>query len=74
MLKVVVESSSIAAIGYAASSRTLEIEFRNGGLYRYQGVPAEDHRALMAAESKGQFVNRFIKPRYDVERVQGTRR
>lgn len=74
MLRVVVESSSIASIGYTASSKTLEVQFRNGGVYQYLGVSSNEHRALMAASSKGQFLNECIKPRFDVVRVDGARR
>jgi hypothetical protein len=34
-----VESSNIAAIGYESASATLEVEFMNGTLYEYYGVP-----------------------------------
>lgn len=46
-----VESSSLASVGYEEWTRTLEVEFRNGGVYHYLDVPASVHRALMTAES-----------------------
>lgn len=55
-----VDSSSVAAVGYDADTRTLEIEFLNGRVYRYFDVPAQEHRALMDADSKGTHVNQCI--------------
>ena len=64
MRRVWVDSSSIAAIGYEAATRQLEIEFREGGdVYRYFDVPGEEYAAFMAAESKGTYLNRVFKAR-----------
>ncbi len=65
-----VESSSLASVGYEEWTRTLEVEFHNGGVYRYLGVPLSVHRALLAAESRGAFLNTRIKPYYPYQRVQ----
>lgn len=46
-----VESSNIAAIGHDGAD--MYVQFKNGGLYCYEGVPHEDYLDLMAAESKG---------------------
>jgi hypothetical protein len=64
MFRVAVNSTSIASIGYDRKKRVLEIEFRlSGDLYRYFDVPEEEHAALMAAESKGTYLNQVLKPR-----------
>ena len=39
-----VESSSLASVGYEERTRTLEVEFHNGGVYQYLEVPASVHR------------------------------
>jgi len=65
-----VESSSLASVGYQEWTRTLEVEFRNGGVYHYLGVPASVHRALMTAESRGAFLNTQIKPRFSCVRLE----
>jgi KTSC domain len=65
-----VESSSLASVGYEEWTRTLEVEFRNGGVYRYLGVPAAVHHALMTADSRGAYLNTRIKPYYPYQRVQ----
>lgn len=59
-----VESDSIAAIGYSGSDAILEVEFNNGGIYQYLAVPEEIHAALMAAESKGRYLAKEVKPNF----------
>jgi hypothetical protein len=73
MAREYVTSTSIVWIDFDAGARTLEIEFVSGGVYRYLGVPPATWRALLAAESKGRFVNEVIKPRYRCERVKAPR-
>jgi len=63
------ESSSIASAGYDPATRVLEIEFRNGGLYRYRNVPREIFDALLGAASKGRFFAERIRGKFDYERV-----
>ncbi len=64
MRRVAVKSTSIASIGYDASARELEIEYRESGdVYLFSGVPDEEHTAFMAAESKGAHLNRVFKLR-----------
>ena len=59
-----VDSAAIAAIGYSKRLHALEIEFRNGAIYRYLEVPIEIHHALMAAESKARFYDHNIRGRF----------
>lgn len=56
------ESSSIASAGYDRRRKVLEIEFSNGGVYRYYNVPEWLYDEFMRAESKGAFVNAYVKP------------
>ena len=65
-----VESTSVTSMGYDARSATLEIEFAGGGVYRYLGVPERTWDRLRAAESKGRFVNAFVKNRYRFMRAR----
>lgn len=68
MKRTKVTSSHIDEIGYDAESKTLEVLFIGGGLYRYLEVPVEEHEALMAAESHGRYLNK-IKGKYQYESV-----
>ena len=65
-----VESSAIAAVGYSKRRHILEIEFVNGAIYRYLGVPSAVHRDLMSAESKARFYDSNIRRHYRSVLVQ----
>lgn len=67
--RVEVESSSVTSVGYDPELAVLELEFRNGGVYRYFAVPASVHEALMGSESKGAFVSRLVRDVYPFVRV-----
>lgn len=55
--------------GYDPSTEELELEFRNGRVYRYRGVPAGVFGFLLRTPSKGGFVNRMIQNRYPFDEV-----
>lgn len=56
-----VESSAVARIGYDAELEEGYVEFLDGDLYVYEGVPPEVFEELANADSKGTFVNEVIK-------------
>ena len=62
MKRTPVESECLASVGY--EDETLEVEFTNGSVYRYFGVPVRVHEELMAADSHGTFFNRRIRDAY----------
>ena len=64
------DSSSVASAGYDAAARVLEVEFRNGGVYRYLDVPQDEFDALKVADSVGRHLNQEIKPFYSVIKVR----
>lgn len=64
-----VESTAVESVGYDAVSRTLEVAYAGGGVYRYLGVPQRAYELLLHAESVGAYVNRRIKPYYRFRRV-----
>ena len=59
-----VESTAIASIGYSKRLHALEIEFRNGAIYRYLEVAPSIHRDLMNAKSKARFYDENIRRKY----------
>ncbi len=69
MIRDPVSSSNVAPIGYDPANETLEIEFTNGSIYQYFNVPSELYEQLMAAPSKGQFLNTYIRNAYPYSRV-----
>ncbi len=62
MLRVPVVSTNIRSIGY--SNGTLEIEFRNGGIYTYPNVPKEHFDYMICNPHPGTYFHRVIKPNY----------
>ena len=69
MQRIPVSSSNVCSVGYDPQRHVLEVEFKGGGVYQYAGVPAEAHRALMAAPSVGSHIARHIKGAYPHARV-----
>ena len=65
----VVQSSSIARIGYDPARRELGVAFLHGGTYVYAGVAAAVFEAFQAAESKGRFFHAHILDRYSFRRL-----
>lgn len=57
-------SRAVISAGYDPASRTLELEFASGRVYRYDAVPAGTYEWLLRAHSKGAFVTRMINGRY----------
>jgi hypothetical protein len=64
MKMIPVDSSMIAAVGYDAKTKTLEVLFNSGKTYGYKGVPQEEFDGLMNAESKGSYMRTFIIDMY----------
>jgi hypothetical protein len=64
-----VSSSVIASVGYAARTRTLEIEFLSGRIYQYLEVRRAIHDALLKAPSLGTFFNACIRDEYECARI-----
>ncbi len=61
---IAVESTTLATIAYDEARELLQLEFRSRAIYRYFGVPAAMHRALLGAPSKGSYFNQFIRGRF----------
>ncbi len=61
---IYVDSSNIEAIGYDENAQELHVQFLSGGYYVYHDVPREIFDNIMAAPSKGSYLNREIKGVY----------
>lgn len=59
-----VESTALATVGYSRKLRALEIEFRNGAIYRYLDVEPGVYVALLEAPSKARFYDVNIRRKY----------
>ena len=64
-----VTSSNLKSVGYDRANRILEIEFQNGRVYRYHGVPPEEYEELLRAPSLGRYFISNIRDEYDYDRA-----
>jgi len=66
-----VVSSNILAAGYDKDTKTLQITFKNGATYTYQGVPLAIYEGIFTAESAGKFVQQYVvKGKYKSSKKQ----
>ncbi|MGH9191258.1 MAG: KTSC domain-containing protein [Acidimicrobiales bacterium] len=70
MNRITVESSLVATAGYHDPSSTMELEFVDGGVYRYFVVPRSVFDALLTADSIGRFFQEHIRGVYPFERIR----
>jgi hypothetical protein len=68
MERVQVTSSNVAAVGHDGDE-TLEVEFLNGSVYQYFGVPYQVFEELRDAASVGGYLAANIKGIYRYSRV-----
>ena len=60
MVRTEVKSSNVKSIGFDLEAKTLEIEFKSGGIYKYYGISAEIYNSLMTAPSIGSYLQANI--------------
>lgn len=69
--RVAVASTNLKSVGFDPKTKTLEVEFIHGGVYRYYEVPAEIHSGLINAESKGKYFQTNVRQKFRFERISG---
>ncbi len=62
--RVPVQSSALSTVGYSAHLRAVEIEFRNGAIYRYLEVAPSVYHGFLEAPSKARFYDQNIRRKY----------
>jgi KTSC domain len=67
---ILVQSSNVASVGYEIATQTAFIQFLNGNIYIYKGVPPFEFENLKNAPSVGSYLNRNFKNVYPYERIQ----
>ena len=65
--RVPLDSSLLASALYDGRHHLLDLELRNGKVYRYFQVPARCYAALLKAESKGRYFNAEIRNCFPVQ-------
>jgi hypothetical protein len=70
---VAVRSSSLAHVAYDSRRDILQVTFRDGTVYQYDSVPLGTYHALLQAESKGAYFNRYIRNLFPHEAIRADR-
>ena len=60
----------ISYYSYDASTHTLIITFVSGMIYHYKNFPESVYERMKKVSSKGIFFNRYIKDKYEFERIE----
>lgn len=63
------DSSCIASVSYAPGTRTLDVHFKNGAVYRYFDVPPAIYDDMVAAPSKGRCFHRAVRGAFAYQRI-----
>ena len=63
-------SSVVAAIRYDTKTSTLRVIYVSGSVYDYKDVPGKVYKEMKEAASKGEFLNKHIKPNYEFEKIK----
>jgi hypothetical protein len=72
MERKVVKSRTVKSVGYDPKTKTLEVEYKSGGIYHYADVPPEKHKALMSAKSIGTHLHTHIKSKHEHKKLENT--
>lgn len=65
-----VNSSNIAQAGYDEQTKTLEIHFKNGSKYQYEGIAKYLYEGIFNQHSPGAFLRKWIiKPNYPFKKL-----
>jgi lysyl-tRNA synthetase, class II len=62
------QSEVIKSFDYDTKTKTLKIEFTNGGVYKYHDVPDSIYKELKDAPSVGKYFNTHIKEKFGCDR------
>lgn len=62
--RVVIVSDKMSSAAYDSTTAVLEVEFSNGYVYEYLGVPRDHYDALLAAPSKGRYFNNGLRGKF----------
>jgi KTSC domain len=63
-------SSHLTRSKHNQMDHTMDVEFQNGSVYRYHGVPPQEYQRFLDAPSQGRYHSDFIKSNYVVKRIK----
>lgn len=63
-------STVVAFMRYNPDTATLRVFFVSGMVYDYKNVPEEEYIRMKTSGSKGTYLNKYIKGKYEFEKVK----
>jgi DNA primase len=63
-------STVVASMKYDPEKATLRVVFVSGMIYEYKNVPEEEYIHMKTSGSKGIYLNKHIKGKYEFEKVK----
>lgn len=69
MTRQPVKSGIISSLGYDSKSSTLEVEFKSGDVWQYEGVELQQWNSLLMAASIGKYFLENIKGKFKETKV-----
>jgi hypothetical protein len=63
-------SSHLERSKYNPMEHALDIQFANGSIYRYHGVPPREYQAFLDADSQGEHHAANIKSNYVTKKIK----
>jgi hypothetical protein len=63
-------STVITSFAYDAANRRLRVVFVSGLVYDDLEVPEKTYQDMRSSFSKGDFLNKYIKPKYAFEKIK----
>jgi len=70
IIHAVMPSTVVAEISYDKPSHTLRVIYASGMIYEYKNVPEQIYADMKTAFSKGIFLNKHIKGKYEFVKVE----
>jgi len=70
MQSVVMPSSVVRYFQYEPASLRLRVYFLSGAIYDYMDVPEEVYLKMRQSRSKGSFLNKHVKGKYQFEKIK----
>lgn len=63
------KSVILRSVAYDESKKILEIEFQNGLVYQFSGVPAKVYADLVRSEEMGKYFTEKIRPKFHSKQI-----
>jgi hypothetical protein len=64
-----VKSRILRSVGYDEHGKILEIEFQNGLVYQFSGVPPKVYADLMHSGETGKYFSEKVRPKFPSKQV-----